>query len=494
MVNDKQVRRLMKLRKTEETLAGAAAKAGMDEKTARKWLRLGRLPSQCRVERNWRTRRDPFEAHWEEIEKILKRAPTVLVTTLFDHLCRQYPGQFREGQLRTLQRRVKRWRACHGEPQEVFFAQRHRPAEQAQSDFTHMRSLGVTIAGEPFDHLLYHFVLTYSNWETATICFSESFESLSVGLQNALWELGGVPREHRTDSLSSAVHQLRHPEEFTDRYQELLSHYGLQASHSQAGKAHENGDVEQAHFRFKQAIEQELILRGHRDFADREAYESFLHEVLKRRNAARGERFGEELKRLRRLPSRRLEDFTRQRVKVSRESTIRVRHNTYSVDSRLMKEWVEVRIFADRLEIWYGQRKLEELPRLRGAGKHRIQYRHVIHSLVKKPGAFERYRYREDLYPSLLFRVAYDELREDCPQTAVRQYLRILLWAAEISQERVERGLKELIEKGRRIRADEVWESLKRDQPQEEKCQVSIQPVELGEYDQLLECVREVAS
>jgi ribosomal protein S21 len=494
MVNDKQVRRLMKLRKTEKTLAGAAAKAGMDEKTARKWLRLGRLPSQCQAERNWCTRTDPFEAYWEEIEKILKRAPSVLVTTLFDYLCRQYPGEFQEGQLRTLQRRVKSWRACHGDPQEVFFAQRHRPGDQAQSDFTHMGALGVTIAGEPFEHLVYHFVLTYSNWETATICFSESFESLSAGLQNALWELGGVPREHRTDSLSSAVHQLKHPEEFTDRYQELLSHYGLKASHSQAGKAHENGDIEQAHFRFKQAIEQELILRGHRDFTDREAYESFLREVLKRRNAARAERLGEEIQRMRRLPDRRLEDCTRQRVRVSRESTIRVRHNTYSVDSRLMKEWVEVRIFADRLAIWYGQRQLDEMPRLRGSGKHRIQYRHVIHSLVKKPGVFERYRYREDLFPSLLFRVAYDELREDCPGTAVRQYLRILLWAAEISEERVERCLKELIEQGRRIRADEVWERLKQDQPRPEKWQVSIQPVEVGEYDQLLECIREVAS
>jgi ribosomal protein S21 len=290
------------------------------------------------------------------------------------------------------------------------------------------------------------------------------------------------------------VHQLKHPEEFTDRYQELLSHYGLKASHSQAGKAHENGDVEQAHFRFKQAVEQELILRGSRDFTDRETYESFLAEVIKRRNAARAKRLVEELKQMRRLPARRLEDFTRQRVKVSRESTIRVRHNTYSVDSRLRREWVEVRIFADRLAIWYGQRKIDEIPRLRGAGKHRIQYRHVIHSLVKKPGAFERYRYREDLFPSLLFRVAYDELREDCPGTGARQYLRILLWAAEISEERVERSLKLLIEQGRRIRADEVWESLKQDQQGPEKWQVSIRPVEVAEYDHLLEYAQEVAS
>jgi hypothetical protein len=197
---------------------------------------------------------------------------------------------------------------------------------------------------------------------------------------------------------------------------------------------------------------------------------------------------------MRRLPNRRLEDFTRQRVKVSRESTIRVRNNTYSVDSRLIKEWVEVRIFADRLVLWYGQRQIDELPRLRGQRKHRIQYRHVIHSLVKKPGAFERYRYREDLFPSVLFRVAYDELRQDCPGTAVRQYLRLLLWAAEISQERVEGCLKQLIEQGKRIRADQVWEGLKPDQQGPEKWQLSIPTVEVAAYDDLLESVEEVAS
>src|SRR5690606_4832669 len=224
------------------------------------------------------------------------------------------------------------------------FPQQHRPAEQAQSDFTHMGSLGVTIAGEPFTHLFYHFVLTYSNWETGTICFSESFESLSQGLQNALWELGGVPREHRTDSLTTAVKKIKKPERFTERYRELLDHYRLGASHSQAGRAHENGDVEQAHHRFKTAVQQELILRGSHDFLSVESYQEFLKEVLNRRNSARQKRFQQELKALRRLPERRLEDFGRERVKVSQNSTIRIRHNIYSVDSRRIHERVQVRI------------------------------------------------------------------------------------------------------------------------------------------------------
>ena len=294
MVSNEQVRRLLKLRKTEKTLATAAAKAGMDEKTARKWLGSEKLPSQCQMERSWRTRADVFSEVWSELEGILERAPTVQAKTLFDYLSRRYEGRFQEGQLRTLQRRVKAWRAVHGEPKEVIFPQRHRPGEQAQSDFTYMGKLGVTLAGQPFDHLLYHFVLTYSNWETVMICFSESFESLSAGLQKALWELGAVPREHRTDSLTTAVHKLSHPEEFTERYRQLLDHYGLEATHSQAGQPHENGDVEQAHYRFKQAVQQELILQRAAETSE-QFVQRALHQLLEQGRRIRAEQVEEVL-------------------------------------------------------------------------------------------------------------------------------------------------------------------------------------------------------
>jgi len=423
---------------------------------------------------------------------ILERATTVQAKTLFDYLSRRYEGRFQEGQLRTLQRRVKAWRAVHGEAKEVIFPQSHRPGEQAQSDFTSMGRLGVTLAGQPFDHLIYHFVLTYSNWEAVMICFSESFESLSAGLQRALWELGAVPREHRTDSLTAAVHKLSHPEEFTERYRQLLGHYGLEATRSQAGQPHENGDVEQAHHRFKQAVEQELILRGSPDFASRQDYEKFLQDLLQRRNAARQKRLEAELEVMRRLPKRRIEDFSQEWVKVTRNSTIRVRHNTYSVDSRLIRERVQVRVYADHLELWYGQQKMEQMPRLRGEGRHWIQYRHVIHSLVKKPGAFRRYRYRQDLFPSLLFRVAYDELREDCPKTADRQYLKILQRAATSGEQLVERALHQLLEQGRRIRAEQVEEVLQESGWENQGWQVEIDRVELSVYDRLLGAPAEV--
>ena len=232
-------------------------------------------PQEVRVEHVWRTREDPFDDVWAGVEEKLRINPGLEAKTLFEDLQRRYPGRFGDGQLRTLQRRVKIWRALEGPPREVFFPQVHKPGELCQSDFTSMNSLGVTIQRQPFEHLLYHFVLTYSNWETGTICFSESFESLSEGLQNALWELGGVPEGHRTDRLSAAVQKPDQPEEFTQRYRALLGHYGLQGHKTQAESPNENGDVEQRHYRFKKAVEQSLMLRGSCDFASRQDYAVF---------------------------------------------------------------------------------------------------------------------------------------------------------------------------------------------------------------------------
>ena len=174
-----------------------------------------------------------------------------------------------------------------------------------------MTNLGVTIAGQPFDHMVYHFVLTCSNWETASICFSESFESLSEGLQQALWELGGVPQRHRTDRLSAAVNNLSEKKEFTRRYQALMDHYGLTIEKINPRQAHENGDVEQSHRRFKEAVDQALKLRGSHDFLDRTAYSRFLREILDQRNAGRQNRLAEERAVFRPLPSVRLESYKR---------------------------------------------------------------------------------------------------------------------------------------------------------------------------------------
>ena len=452
MVTDQQVRRLFRLSHLGMTQELAAAKAGMDRKTARKYLRSDKLPSETTRPRTWRTRPDPFEEVWEEVREQLELNPGLQAKTLFEWMQRTNPGRFQDGQLRTLQRHIKVWRATEGPAKEVFFAQVHRPGELCQSDFTHMTKLGVTIAGRRFEHLLYHFVLTYSNWEHSTICFSESFESLSTGLQNALWALGAVPKIHRTDRLTSAVCRLPDPGVFTRRYQGLLDHYGLTAQKTQARHANENGDIEQRHRRFKEAVDQALMLRGSRDFADRQAYATFLTTLTDRLNAGRTQRLQQERAVMRPLPVRRLEACQHLRgVRVDRGSLIRVKENVYSVNSRLIGEQVDVRVYADHVEVWYGQRQVETLERLRGRGKHRINYRHVIDWLVRKPGAFENYRYREELFPTSRFRMAYDALRRRYRDGAAKHYLRILHLAARENEAAVDEALRQLIHAGESI-------------------------------------------
>lgn len=489
MVTDSQVRKLMKLIQNEKSLAAAAAKASMDEKTARKYRELGKLPSELKVERNWRTREDPFAEIWDEIRDKLLVNSGFEAKTLFEDVQRRYPGRFQEGQMRTLQRRVKIWRATEGSAKEVFFPQVHRPGELSQSDFTHMDDLGVTIEGAPFPHLVYHFVLTYSNWEAGTVCFTESFESLSVGLQNALWKLGGVPPAHQTDRLSAAVHKMDHPEEFTVAYRALLKHYGMEGRKIQARKANENGDIEQRHHRFKRAVEQALLFRNSRDFPSRKDYEKFLMELFSQLNKGRRKRLEEELTLLRRLPARRLESYKRLSVRVGPGSTIRVQHNVYSVHSRLIGETVDVRIHPDHLEVWYAQRCVEKLPRLRGSSKHRVDYRHVIDWLVRKPGAFVNYRYREDLFPSSRFRMAYDALNNGAQTRGDKVYLRMLDLAAKEGEALVEHALEQLLDAKQPVTVDAVEKMVEhngQDPASVAVAAVEIKEVGLEDYDSLL--------
>jgi transposase len=487
MVTDAQVRRLMRLLKTEKTLAAAAAKAGMDEKTARKYRRLGRLPSEVKQPHRWRTRPDPFAEVWGDVREKLETNPGLEAKTLFEDLQRRYPGRFADGQLRTFQRRVKAWRAQEGPAKEVFFPQVHRPGELCQSDFTCMNELGVTIQGQPFHHRLYHFVLPYSNWETGRICFSESFESLSEGLQNALWELGGVPKAHRTDRLSTAVQKTEHPEEFTRRYRGLLDHYGLEGRTIQAARPNENGDVEQGHHRLKRALDQALMLRGSRDFRSREEYAQFVRKIFGQLNAGRQDRLAEELAVLRRLPTRRLDACKRLEVTVSRSSTIRVNHNVYSVHSRLIGEKVRVRLFAERLEVWHGQKRVETIPRLRGENRSRINYRHVIDWLVRKPGAFENYRYRDDLFPTSRFRIAYDALNQARPAKGHKDYLQILHLAARENETAVDDALRHLIDEGQPITVEAVKAIVQSGQALPPPTDVKVAPADLAAYDTLLD-------
>ncbi|MHC4146784.1 MAG: Mu transposase domain-containing protein [Planctomycetota bacterium] len=467
----------MKLVNQEKLLKTAAAKAGMSEKTARKYRKSGKLPSQCKVIHDWRTRPDPLDPDdWRWAEEVLGNNDGIEAKTLLEVLQREHPGKYQDGQLRTFQRRVKLWRALKGPGNEVFFPQVYTPGEWCESDFTRMKSLSVTINGIVFDHMLYHFV------------FSESYESLSAGLQNALWKLGGVPKYHRTDNLTSAVNPVGNPEVFTANYQGLAKHYGFESHKIQPGCPNENGDIEKRHDRLKKTVDQALMLRGSRDFASRDEYEQFLQKLFDQLNSGRKERLKEELVLLYRLPRKRHDDYTEIECKVTRFSTIRVLKNSYSLHSRLIGERVKARVYADHIDVWYAQRRIEVLPRLRGENGHYINYRHIIDWLVRKPGAFENYRYKDDLFPTSQFRIAYDLLcSEHGPKQGNKHYLKILKLAAHESQTLVNESLRFLINRADQIDSDIVEAMVKSGLQPPAVTDVEVEQVDLGIYDELLE-------
>ena len=429
----------------------ASMKAGMDRKTGRKYLKSGKLPSELKQPHTWRTRVDPFEEDWPEMNKRLKDAPEFEAKTLFEHLLASKPGRYQEGQLRTFQRRVREWRAMEGPPKEVYFAQEHRPGEAMQTDFTRVTEFEVTIAGRPFAHMLCHVVLPYSNWEWATVCHSESMAAIKRGLQAAVFRLGRVPRFHQTDNSTAATHDLATGKRgFNKKYKDLVDHLGMTPRTIKVGASNQNGDVEALQGVLKRRLKQHLLLRGSSDFDSVEDYESWVQGVLVKANTLRSKRISEDLDAMRPVKVSRLPEFKEEIVRVSTWSTIRVKYNAYSVPSRLIGHFVLVRSYEDRLEIFFkGQLQLA-VERLIGRHGHHINYRHIIWSLIRKPCAFARYRYREDLFPTLAFRKAYDALHDALNREieADLHYLRILHLAASTMESEVETSLVLLEDEG----------------------------------------------
>ena len=298
--NDQQVRKLMELSQTH-TQEKAALKVGVDRKTSRKYLRASKLPSEIKKNRSWKTRKDIFENVWPEIEIKLKESPKLQAKILLEWLIEQQKEPFnfifQDCHLRTLQRKIRIWKAEFGPDKEIIFSQILLPGKQSQSDCTCMNDLKITLKGEYFKHLLFHFMLPYSRWETVSICFSESFDSLTLGFKKATRELGGVLPDHRTDNLTAATHAFRNEitgkkeRDFNEAWLTFLSHYSVKPSRNNPGVSHENGSVEKSHDIFKTAIDQELMLRRSRDFYDVEEYEKFLRQILGKKNKGRQTKF-----------------------------------------------------------------------------------------------------------------------------------------------------------------------------------------------------------
>ena len=404
----------MKIRK-HKTQELAAAKAGISERSARRIESSVTLPSQ-KSRRYWRSRPDPFAEVWDsEVVPLLQRAPKLMAITLLRKLQEDHPDRFPDGVLRTLQRHIRHWRALEGPPKDVFFPQDHAPGHRGLSDFTAMGDLRVTIANAPFAHLLYHFVLAFSRWEHVEVVEGgESFEALSKGLQNALWQAGGAPQEHRSDSLSAAFKNLTEEEDFTLRYTALLDHYGMAGTRNNRGLSHENGSVESSHRYLKEAIEKALLLRGHRDFDDRPAYEGFVREAVMRRNRRNAAAFRIEREQLQDLPARRSTDFVEEEARVTRCGTFTVRAILYSAPSRLIGHRLKVRLYSDRLDCYLSGALVLTLvrgTRSPGSGRGRmLDYRHFIDALKRKPQAFKGLVFRDELFPCEAYRRTWEQL------------------------------------------------------------------------------------
>jgi len=437
---DAQVRIIMRERNLGKTQEQAAVKANLRScKTVRKYEQLGKLPSELKAPRSYRTRANPFEADWEEVESMLKDAPELEAKTLFDWLCERNPGKYQEGQLRTLQRRVSNWRALN-EEQLLTLDQVHQPGEVLQTDGTWMNDLGITILGEPFAHLLIHSVLPYSNWEWGRVVQSESLLAIRLGLQSALEKLGYVPKIHQTDNTTAATHNLgpavrdQSLEErgFNAEYLQLMAHYGMEPRTIHVGNPNENGDIESSHGAFKRAVAQHLLLRGGRDFERLAAYEAFLWRIMERRNAGRQVKLAEELAVMKPLTVEPWPQMRELSIRVGSNGILRVCNNGYTVPSGLKSKRVKVKVYEWQIEVWYANQCVELLPRLTGVQRYHINYRHVIDTLLRKPGGFRNYRYRDDLFPQAVFRLAWEALDQRLsPRRADIIYLRILKLAAQ---------------------------------------------------------------
>jgi transposase InsO family protein len=436
-VTDQQMRFYMKFRQTDAPPV-AAAKASISTATAYRFEQDRRLPSHKERVRD-RRRPDPLADVFDtEVVPLLKAAPGLRAVAIFEEMQRRH-ADLSAGVRRTLERRIRSWRALHGAEQEVIFRQVHEPGRMGLSDFTDMAELGVTIGDEPLDHRLYHFRLSYSGFEHAHVILGgESYVALAEGLQNALWALGGSPLEHRSDSLSAAFRNLTKDarEDLTRRYDALCAHYGMEPTRNNRGVAHENGSIESPHSHLKKAVKDALLMRGVNDFDDLAAYRRFIDEIVSRKNARHAKRIEAERPALRLLPGRRTCDHEETIVTVTSSGGFTLRKVFYTVPSRLIGHRLRVRLYDDRLDLFIGGTPLVTLTRGRAdaTGKHGhvVDYRHVINALRRKPMALLNLVYRDQLFPREAYRRTFDRLLEKIPEKpACRLMVNLLALAHE---------------------------------------------------------------
>lgn len=453
MISPQQYRKLMKSYLKHGEVGRAAQSAGVDRKTARKYVKGAKGRLEPRAQRDWRTHPDAFGDVWREVEAQLQQEPELQAKTLFVALQRRHPGKFLLRQRRSFERRVRRWKLQHGQEPPVIFRQEHRPGERLQLDWWDANQLGIQIGGEAYPHKLVAVVLPYSNWQWAQPARSESYLSLKSGLQAALWELGKVPEICQTDQSSAATHAKGKAErgrEFNERYLGLLAHYGMKARTIARSSPEQNGDVESAHRHLKEALDQALRMRGSRQFATMDAYELWIAEVLRERNQERRSALERELSAMHELPSIRLPEYEELTGWVSRESMVRVGRQSYSVPARYIGQQVRVRVEEGWLSFYYCQQCIERTVRqpASSSGVY-VNWQHVLPQLRRKPGAMTRWRHRASLFPNATWRRAFDQMLEkEGERCAEREYLGLLALALDHGTAEVEGVLATLQHEG----------------------------------------------
>ena len=410
--------------------------------------------------RRWRTRADPLAEVWDSVlVPMLEKAPQLEPQTLLLHLEQVFPDHEWCRRKRTLQRRVEQWKALHGPALGVMFMQHHQPGVLGISDFTVLKGEPITIDGVAFEHRLFHFRLPYSGWcHVEVIHGGESFVALAEALQNALEACGGVPAEHRTDSLSACFRNRdgSYAGDYTSRYRELCAHLGVIATRNNRGVAHENGAIEGPHRHWKHRLEQQLIQRGSRDFETEAEYRQLVGQVndtLNGRYEVKG-RLEIERLHLQPLPVERFADYDPLTVRVRSTSTIEVRSVTYSVPSRLIGQQLSVHLRHDRLDLFLRNQFIATLPRLHGQkgqkALRRIDFRHVIDSLRRKPRALLRAQLQDDLLPTDSWRQLWRALLADLPPDEAAKVMVDALHVAARTDDLagVERYLRRQLRKG----------------------------------------------
>lgn len=430
-ITSQQVKHYMKNRKQGSTQSKSAMSANIGERTARKLDHGQHCSQQPAKPRDYKTRTTPFDEVWEkDLKPLLIRQPTLTAAGLYDHMDALH-GEECASYLRTLQRHVKAWKLTEGAEKEVMFLQKHPPGQQAQVDFTEFNTKNdkvlIRLAGRIQPFRLLHVKFTHSSWTYAHVVLgAESFSALATGVAAAFERFGGVPYELRTDSLSAAYKNLspREADDLTRLFKAFCETYCITPTRNNRGLAHENGAVESGDGHNKKALANHLkclypdVTDGVYDFESLEAFQAVINKMMDRQNRRRARRVELDRQHTQPLPTRKAVNYTVDKVSVTSSSTIKVKRVLYSVPSRLIGSRLTVRVYDDRLELYAGIQQVYTLARVHARGNEHlrvIDYRHLIHSLVKKPMAFYRAELRDEILPNVQWRLIWQDMMARLP-------------------------------------------------------------------------------